>query len=442
MPAKRREAKECYVYIQLPNSMDVVTCGRFQHMPMPREEGVGRFIYGRSYLARRDAVPLDPYNLPLREGWRETARLGGVFGAIRDAAPDAWGSRVIERALGRVDLTILDYLLHSPEDRAGALSFGWGTVPPPPVRPFNRVIQLPALLDAASALEALEAGQPISPQLQDQLAHLLDLTSIGLGGARPKNVVEDAEGLWVAKFPSQSDRWNNASVEGALLALAGQCGIRVPPTRIETVGTKRVLFVKRFDRTLVAGAPTQPNRYLRSRRVSALTVLNAEETAASAADWSYVLLADELQRWSARPRDDKRELFRRMVFNALVSNLDDHPRNHALVAPGNEFCLSPAYDITPSRTQSRDRRDLAMICGSRGRAATRTNLVSHVRRFAMTTEEAHALIDEMKGIVAGEWQNELHRHAGSAADADAIRHAFNYPGFEYDVDAVDGDNPR
>ncbi|CAN5418451.1 type II toxin-antitoxin system HipA family toxin [soil metagenome] len=436
MAAKRREVKECYVYLQMPNSMDVVTCGRFQHTPMSRDEGVGRFTYGRSYLARADAVPLDPYNLPLREGWRETARLGGAFGAIRDAAPDAWGSRVIERALGRVDLTILDYLLHSPEDRAGALSFGLGTVPPAPVRPFNRAIQLPELLEAASALEAVEAGEQISTRLQNQLANLLDLTSIGLGGARPKNVVEDDEGLWVAKFPSRSDRWNNASVEGAMLSLAAQCGIRVPPIRIETVGTKRVLFVKRFDRTLVASAPSQPNRYWRSRMVSALTVLNAEDTAVSAADWSYVLLADELQRWTAKPRDDKRELFRRMVFNALVSNLDDHPRNHALIATGDAFCLSPAYDITPSRTQSPDRRDLAMICGLRGRAATRANLVSQVKRFAMTSEEAHALINEMKAVVASEWENHLRRHAGRSTDADAIRHAFNYPGFEYDVDAA------
>jgi serine/threonine-protein kinase HipA len=395
---------------------------------------VGRFTYGRSYLTRDEAVPLDPYNLPLREGWQETARLGGVFGAIRDAAPDAWGNRVIERALGRADLTILDYLLNSPEDRAGALSFGHGKVPPPPVRHFNRIIQLPELLAAAAALEDVEAGRAIPAELEARLANLFNLTSIGIGGARPKNVVEDESGLWVAKFPSQSDRWNNAAVEGSMLALAKKCGIHVPVTRIETVGTQKVLFVKRFDRTLAAMAPASQQKYLRSRMVSALTVLNAEDTMAGAADWSYVLLADELQRWSENPREDKRELFRRMVFNALVSNLDDHPRNHALIAPDREFKLSPAYDITPSRTQSFDRRDLAMIAGERGRGATRVNLVSQLPRFAMAADEAHALIDEMKGIIGAEWESELRRQDGTRADADLIQHAFNYPGFEYGAD--------
>jgi serine/threonine-protein kinase HipA len=429
----QRDSRECYVYIQLPDSTEVATCGRFQHTSSRPGEGVGRFTYGRSYLARPDAVPVDPYNLPLRAGWQETARLGGVFGALRDAAPDAWGNRVIERELGRADLTILDYLLHSPEDRAGALSFGHGTVPPPPVRPFNRVLHLPELLEAAAALEALESGRPISSRLEAQLANLLNLTSIGIGGARPKNVVEDDDGLWVAKFPAQSDRWNNASVEAAMLSLASRCGIRVPPIRIETVGTKKVLFVKRFDRTLIAEPGDHPTRYLRSRMVSALTVLNAEDTAASASEWSYVLLADELQRWSERSRDDKRELFRRMVFNALVSNLDDHPRNHALIAPNDDFRLSPAYDITPSRTQSLERRDLAMICGVRGCAATRANLTSQVQRFATTAAEANAIIDEMQATIGREWESELRRQGGSGADADAIRHAFNYPGFEYDA---------
>lgn len=427
------DVRECYVYIQLPDSLEVVTCGRFRHSQTRSGEGVGGFTYGRRYLARPDALPLDPYNLPLRVGWEETARLGGVFGAIRDAAPDAWGNRVIERALGQVDLTILDYLLHSPEDRAGALSFGYGKVPPPPVRPFNRILQLPELLEAAAALEAMEAGQSISSQSEAQLANLLNLTSVGIGGARPKNVVEDDEGLWVAKFPAQSDRWSNASVEAAMLSLASHCGIHVPPIRIETVGTKKVLFVKRFDRALVAEPKDNEKRYFRSRMVSALTVLNAEDTAASAGDWSYVLLADELQRWSERSREDKRELFRRMVFNALVSNLDDHPRNHALIAPNKNFRLSPAYDITPSRTQSLEQRDLAMICGVRGRAATRANLTSQVQRFALTPEEANAIIDDMKATVGGEWENELRRQGGSETDAAAIHHAFNYPGFEYDA---------
>lgn len=430
--AKNSRTRACYVYLQLPGSTDVVTCGQFEHTEITSKEGVGRFLYGRSYLARPEAVPLDPYNLPLREGWVETAQQEGVFGAIRDAAPDRWGNIIIERALGRTDLTILDYLLHSPEDRAGALSFGQGVVPPAPTRPFNRVIQLAELLEAAATIEAMESGSSDAILPGEQLLHLFEQTSIGMGGARPKNSVEDEEGLWIAKFPSQRDRWQNAAVEATMLALAELCGIRVPFFRIEQIGTRAVLLIKRFDRARASPADVSQHAYLRSRMVSALTVLNMDEDDRNR--WSYVLLADELQRWSESPREDKRELFRRMVFNALISNDDDHPRNHALVAPGPNFRLSPAYDLTPSRSQALE-RNLAMIAGTRGRQATRLNLLSQVERFATTRHEGEAIIDEMKQIITQEWEPQLWRHGGRQGDVDAIRHAFVYPGFEYDPES-------
>ena len=267
----------CYVYIQLPGTTTVVTCGRYEHQVLPNGNGIGRFAYGRSYLARKDAVPIDPYHLPLRRGTVETGRLGGVFGAIRDAAPDSWGQRVIERALGRTELSILDLLLHSPEDRIGALSFGNGPTPPAIVRPFNRVIQLPTLLEVARQVEEEPIStQPVDPQLHE----LLIQGSSALGGARPKNVVEDENVLWVAKFPAKGDRWNNAAVEAAMLELARRCGIQAPPTRIEQIGSQSVLLVRRFDRDAVASdsnAHGAAANYLRHRMVSALTVLDAED---------------------------------------------------------------------------------------------------------------------------------------------------------------------
>ena len=429
-----KESAECYVYLQMPGSTEVVTCGRYSYQRLGAREGIGTFVYGRRYLARPDAVPVDPYELPLSEAVEKTGRLEGVFGAIRDAAPDSWGNRVIERNLGRTDLTILDYLLNSPEDRAGALSFGLGVVPPAPVRDFNRIVQLPDLLAAAQQLESLASGDPTPAPLTTQLAMLL-LTATSMGGARPKNVVEDSEGLWVAKFPAQGDRWNNAAVESALLALARRCGIRTPDTRIEHVDGQKVLLVKRFDRERIESTDGTPN-YLRSRMVSALTVVRGEEIGVGTPEWSYVLLADELQRWSESPRDDKRELFRRMVFNALVSNLDDHPRNHALVAPRRQFRLSPAYDLTPSTDRSTESRALAMIGGLRGRAATRFNFLSQAQRFAFTADEASEVIDQMRAIVEAEWVNEVHRHGGTTADVNAIQHAFLYPGFEYTTNAT------
>ena len=372
------------------------------------------------HRARPDAVPLDPIHLPLDARELRTVRLSGMFGALRDASPDAWGRRVIERVLGRADLDEVDYLLESPGDRAGALSFGLAPEPPAPMRDYNRVVQLAELVEAAARIEQGAVGDPVPPLLHDLVS-----PGTSLGGARPKNVVEDGDGLCVAKFPQRCDRWNHAAVEAAMLALAGRCGIRVPVTRIETVGDARVLLVRRFDRERVDGG------YHRHRMASALTVLGADESPMDRREWSYLLLADELGRWSGAPREDRVELFRRMAFNALISNGDDHPRNHALIAPLREWRLSPAYDLTPQPAPSQERRDLAMLCGEEGRIARRRNLRSAAPRFGLTREDADALIDEMEAVVAAGWRDEVVRHGGTAADVAAIQGAFVYPGFEW-----------
>jgi serine/threonine-protein kinase HipA len=417
-------ARECFVYIQLPGSVETVVCGRFAREATRDRRNVGRFVYGRSYRERPDAVPLDPIHLPIAPTVYQTTKLDGVFGALRDAAPDAWGRRVIERIVGR-HVDEVDFLLESPQDGAGALTFGRGPVPPAPIREFNRVVQLEELRRAAALLEEDRPGEPVPAQI---LA-LLDPGS-SLGGARPKNVVEDDDGLWVAKFPQRGDRWNNAPVEAAMLSLASRCGIRVPETRVERVGDESILLVKRFDRERV-GRGGMERSYVRHRMISALTVLDAEDTPTDRRNWSYVQLADELQRTSARPRDDKAELFRRMVFNAMICNVDDHPRNHALVAPGRDWRLAPAYDLTPNSRQGTEERRLAMECGRLGRLASRQNLVSQSPRFGLIPEEANRIITEMKQTVARFWRTEVLRQGGSEHDCEVIEPAFVYPGFEY-----------
>jgi serine/threonine-protein kinase HipA len=238
-------------------------------------------------------------------------------------------------------------------------------------------------------------------------------------------VVEDDEGLWIAKFPQKGDRWNNAPVEAAMLAMARRCGIRTPDTRLERIGEESVLLVRRFDRAKV------PEGYLRHRMVSALTVLDADDRLTDRSGWSYVLLADELRRWSEEPVADRAELFRRVVFNALVSNLDDHPRNHALIAPGTEWRLAPAYDLTPTPAVGIERRDLALSCGPYGRMARRDNLMAAAPRFGLEHDEASAVIDEMKETVQHHWRDEVRRWGGAEGDCDVVAPAFVYPGFEY-----------
>lgn len=411
--------RECYVYIQMPRSLEVVTCGKFVLTPLPRGAGRGRFVYGRSYRSRSDAVPVDPVNLPISTETFETGRLGGVFGALRDSAPDAWGRLVIEKVLGRSDLTEVDFLLQSPEDRAGALSFGVGTDPPAPVREFNRAIHLEELREVARILEE----EPSAATVRTQVLQVIEPTT-SIGGARPKNTVEDEKGLWIAKFPARADRWNNAPVEAAMLSLAGRCSIRIPEIRIERLRGEDVLMLQRFDREMVAGG------YLRHRMVSGLTMLRAEEPP-SMENWSYLVLAGELQRWSSRPREDKVELFRRAAFNALISNDDDHPRNHAVIAAGENWRLAPAYDLTPNPQHGSQERNLALICGRFGRAAKRENLLSGAAKFGLSVEEARTIIDEIASVVSTFWRAEVLKWGGSEQDCEAVAPAFLYDGFDY-----------
>jgi serine/threonine-protein kinase HipA len=420
---------QCFVYVQLPATLQIVTAGRYQlesHDGVP----VGRFVYGRSYRENAQAVPLDPFDLPIVPRTFETARMRGIFGALRDASPDSWGRSVIEKQLKRTELSEIDYLLHSPEDRAGALSFGLHVDPPGPVRRFNRVLQLEALLrEADRYIRDAAPARNADPAVAEQVQALVN-PGTSLGGARPKNVVEDEDGLWVAKFPHPEDRWNQPRVEGAMLALALECGIRVAQSRVLAVAGRDVLLVKRFDREKKEGG------YHRHRMVSGLTVLRAEDSHRERERWSYPLLADELKRWSHRPDDDLRELFRRVAFSALVSNTDDHPRNHALIAPGQSFELSPAYDIAPMPHVSLERRDLAMTIGKFGRYANRANLLSSAGAFRLSKEEAAAVFDALAAKVKDRWYATFRREGVSERDCEAVSRAFVYEGLFLDPSSV------
>jgi len=413
-------AQECYVYITLPGKTAPVTAGKFVLDETSSGDPLGRFVYGQSYLKNLDAVPIDPMELKLATTTYNTVQLKGVFGALRDAGPDYWGRRVIEKHAGKPTLGEMDYLLESPDDRAGALGFGLNNVPPAPLRKFNKTLDLAKLQELANALIKDEIpSDPAAPQVQELL-----LLGTSMGGSRPKAVVQDDEGLWMAKFNQPDDRWNYARVEHAMLRLARQCGINVSESRVETVAGKDVLLVKRFDRAKTAEG------YTRARMISGLTVLRSDETKDARTRWSYLILVEELRRIVAEPEKDARELFRRICFNALISNLDDHPRNHALIARNLDWALSPAYDLTPSPVVSLDHRDLALVCGDQGRFANAKNILSQHARFLLQTNEADKIIADTREQV-GHWYDTIRACGVSVNDAETIRGAFIYPGFSY-----------
>jgi serine/threonine-protein kinase HipA len=415
---------ECFVYITLPGETDFVTAARFRINTDRHGVATGRFVYGKSYLARRDAVPIDPIELKLASTTYETRMLKGIFGALRDASPDYWGRRVIEKHAGNTPLGEIDYLLYSPDDRAGALGFGLGPEPPTPRREFNRTIDLQKLQDFA---DRIIADEDLPQEADAQQAQELLLEGTSMGGARPKAVVEDDGALWIAKFNRRDDKWNHARVERAMLELGRACSVRTAETKLTRIGDRDALLVKRFDR-----ASTKKG-YRRARMMSALTLLRAEDSHTDRSKWSYVLLAEELRRISAKPKDDAPELFKRMCFNALISNSDDHPRNHAVIAMENDWCLSPAYDLIPAPQISLERRDLALGCGDMGRYAHADNLRSQSARFLVNSDDARAIVDRMEQMVKERWYEIARREGVSDKDCEAIRGAFSYEGFRLKV---------
>ena len=422
----RTTASECYVYITLPGETEFVTAGKFELTTNRQGYPAGEFVYGRSYLARDNAVPIDPLELKLSTKTYETNILKGVFGALRDASPDYWGRRVIEKYKGHTQLGEIDYLLYSPDDRAGALGFGLNQEPPAPSRKFNQTMELERLQELADLI-ITDEDLPEGPEAEQ--AQKLMVGGTSMGGARPKAIIEDESGLWIAKLRHPEDKWNDAHVEHAMLMLARECGLQVAESKVVTIGEHDAVLVKRFDREKTTAG------YRRGRMLSALTLLRSDENYQAREKWSYVLLVEELRRISSQPRTDAPELFRRMCFNALISNTDDHPRNHAVVAMNTDWKLSPAYDLTPSTPVSAERRDLALDCGDWGRYAHAENLLSQSARFLLEQDEAKIIIDEMEQSVRSKWYDIARREGVTEKDCEKIASAFAYPGFRLEIPA-------
>ena len=217
---------------------------------------------------------------------------------------------------------------------------------PAPRREFSRTLDLATLQAMAEKINNDEAEQ-IENQTDARQVQELLLEGTSMGGARPKAVIEDGNGLWIAKSTTAQDRWSHPRIEHAFLNLAKACGLDVADSKLTSVANKDVLLVRRFDRDKA------DNGYRRHRMVSALTLLQSDENPQARDDsWSYLLFADEIRRTSASPETDLRELFGRMCFNAVVSNLDDHPRNHAILAKDKSWRLKPSLRFNTNTIRS------------------------------------------------------------------------------------------
>ncbi len=299
------------------------------------------FAYLPDYLARQDAYELDP-SLPLREGQQHTAVGQALFGAFSDCAPDSWGRRLVLRAEQQHAhedersprrLAEIDYILGARDDlRQGALRFQDAhddTYLAASDRGVPHLLNLPRLLNAAEDLERDQATA-------EDLRLLLEGAS-SLGGARPKaHVLDTADRVSIAKFPSPTaDRWDVIRWEQVALTLAQQAGITVPEHQLHEIAGRPVLVVRRFDRDATG----------RIGYVSAMTMLGARD----GDQGSYLEIAETIEENSPHAGADLRQLWRRIVFNVLISNTDDHLRNHGFLRTSTAgWSLSPAFDLNPN----------------------------------------------------------------------------------------------
>jgi len=409
---------ERIVFIHLPGEAEAVPAGRLTMIEQGLQVQASRFAYGRRYLRRTNAVPVDPVSLPLAEGRAEPELVptGGLalFGALRDATPDAWGRRVIENRLNAPPngLPESTYLDHAGPHRAGALDVRPTATSLPADGVLPSVLDLSHLLDAASRIEK---GEPVPAHLEIFFAG-----APSVGGARPKAVVSVDGGEWIAKFPSNNDPFNVPLIEHATLELARGAGLDVPAMRMETLADGRhVMLIERFDRERLAGGSVG-----RRHMVSALTLLALHEQ--DSPDSSYAAMADALSQHGVGGciANDRSELFARMVFNILVTNDDDHLRNHAFLfdAPSAGWRLSPLYDVVP-KPQAAQERLLHLSVGPLGRAANLDNAMGGAGRFGLLPPDAAQIIDRVVGVVRS-WRGTFERLGVPARDCDRVATAF------------------
>ena len=294
------------------------------------------FEYDAAWLGHPTAFAFDPA-LPLAPGQFHTP---GLFNAFTDPAPDRWGRNLLlrrERRQAReekrapITLLNIDYLtLVEDTNRLGALRFaetGTADFLATTDRPIPPIDHLGRLLSAATRL--------INDKESDDDLRLLLAPGASLGGARPKAAVLDGQGnLLIAKFPSPTDDWPVPRWEATAMDLARAAGIDVPSSALHVVQKRPVFIMQRFDRTETGQ---------RIPFVSALTALGASDGDVR----SYLELLDLLRQDGATPERDAAQLWRRLVFNILISNTDDHLRNHGYLREADGWRLSPAYDLNP-----------------------------------------------------------------------------------------------
>jgi serine/threonine-protein kinase HipA len=384
--------KEAFVWIWLPGETEPVVAGKLE------AEGEWiHFNYGKSYLERihdtPPAIPIYEPELPLRRGRLPLPEGLRLPGCIRDAAPDAWGRRVIingklgirGEAADSVELSELTYLLESGSDRIGALDFQRS-----PSEYVPRSGDNASLAELLESAERVEKGLLLRPELDQALFH-----GSSIGGARPKALIQDDGVKYIAKFSSSGDLYPVVRAEFVAMKLAALAGLNVAPVKVTRAAGKDVLLIERFDRVSTSAGWT------RKAMVSALTLLGLDEMMARYA--GYDTLAEIIRHRFLHPRETLRELFSRLVFNILCGNTDDHARNHAAFWDGELLSLTPAYDICPQPRSGNEASQAMRIFGAENLSRWSTCLKT-APNFLLSPEESREIFERQRSVIETHWE--------------------------------------
>lgn len=402
--------KQAYVWVWLPGAIDPVVAGALR----ATERGFV-FVYGKSYRSRSDAIPLYLPELPLDQSGSTTDELPG---ALRDAAPDAWGRRVIDNRLGAGRETSVDeltYLLESGSNRIGALDFQGASQR---FEPRDRSGTLEQLADAA---DRIEQGEPLPPALEEALAH-----GTSIGGARPKSLLTAEDRQLIAKFSVATDTYAIVRAEFVGMSLAAHVGLDVAPVELSKALGRDVLLVERFDRARVSGG------WERRLMVSALTILGLTEMEARYA--SYLDLADQIRHRFTNPSETLIELFDRIVFNVIIGNTDDHARNHAAFWDGARLALTPAYDLCPQARTGGEATQAMRISEGDNRSRLGVCLQT-AKAYHLSRAEAAARINAMTRAVAAAFRAQCDAAGVSVVERQRLRTSMLHPSIFYEAPA-------
>lgn len=406
--------REIFVYVDLEGTPHLV--GRLWTRTR-RGRDSASFEYDKTWLDDPERFALEPA-LVLGEGAFHTQTGRTMFGAFGDSAPDRWGRVLMRRAERRRaeangeqprTLREIDYLLNvDDEARQGALRFA--DRPGGPFLAGDGPFRIPPLVEMPRLLGAAE--RVTADNERDEDLRLILAPGSSLGGARPKASVRDHDGhLAIAKFPHRDDDYDHVRWEAVALTLAADAGLAVPQWRIEQVGEKPVLLLRRFDRTGTARIPF----------LSAMSMLGAQDNETR----SYLEFVDALRQCGAAPKEDMRTLWRQIVFNVLISNTDDHLRNHGFLYAGPDgWRLAPAYDLNPVPTDIKP-RVLSTAIDLDDTTASLALALSVAAYFELEPDEARIIAAEV-GAAVSAWRDRAAQCGLSKAQCDRMASAFDH----------------